>query len=73
MRAARIVLVIAGILLSAWGAWLLVSGQDLGQLLGVLVWLAAVVIVHDGMLAALSAVRSRMRGSGASEPDERAP
>lgn len=63
MRAARIVLAGAGVLLLGWGAWLLLSRQDLEQLFSVAVWLAGVVVVHDGLVAALSAVRHRMRRS----------
>ena len=35
----------------AYGAWLLVNRQDLGQIVEVAVWLAAAVVIHDGILA----------------------
>ena len=40
---------------------LLLSRQDLPQLFGVAIWLAAVVVVHDGTLAVISALRHRLR------------
>jgi hypothetical protein len=35
----------------AYGAWLLLSRQDLGQVVEVMIWLAAAVVIHDGILA----------------------
>lgn len=61
MRGIRFALVAAGALLLGWGAWLLLSRQDLEQLFSVAIWLAAVVVVHDGGLAVLSAARHRLR------------
>ena len=62
MRGIRVVLIVAGALLRGRGAWLLLSRQDLAQLFSVALWLAAVVVVHDGLLAVLSAARHRVRG-----------
>lgn len=62
MRGIRTLLVIAGVLLLGFGAWLLLSRQDIEQLFSVALWLAAVVVVHDGALAVFSAVRHRLRG-----------
>ncbi len=42
-----------GVLLGAYGAWLLLSRQDLDRLTGVAVWLAAGVVLHDFVLAPL--------------------
>lgn len=61
MRGIRFVVGAAGVALLLWGAWLLLSRQDLPQLFSVAVWLAAVVVVHDGTLAVLSALRHRLR------------
>jgi hypothetical protein len=51
MRAIRGGLILLGAVGMAYGAWLLVSRQDLGQILEVVVWLAAAVVIHDGILA----------------------
>ncbi|MER6970500.1 hypothetical protein ABT304_05540 [Nocardioides sp. NPDC000445] len=48
MRRAMILLGAVGM---AYGAWLLVSRQDLGQIVEVVLWLAAAVVIHDGILA----------------------
>lgn len=74
MRYIRPVLLIAGGAALAWGGWLLFSAQSFGQLFSVAVWLVAVVVVHDGFLATLSAAHHRLtrRRSGlVAEPDER--
>lgn len=63
MRGIRLVLIVGGALLLAWGAFLLLSRQDLGQLVSVALWLAAVVVLHDGLLTVVSAVRHRLRRS----------
>lgn len=54
MKALRIGLVAVGVLAVGWGCWLMMSRQDLEQLLSAVVWLIAVVVVHDGSVAALS-------------------
>ncbi len=46
-------LVGSGIVLIAYGAWLLLSRQDPGQWLEVGIWLAAGVVAHDVLLSAL--------------------
>lgn len=61
MRGIRFAVGAAGAALLLWGAWLLLSRQDLPQLFGVAIWLAAVVVVHDGTLAVISALRHRLR------------
>jgi len=72
MRGIRITLVVGGALLLGWGAWLMLSRQDFEQLLSAALWLVAVVVVHDGLLAAVSAARHRLRRSApTSEPHER--
>ncbi|GAT71626.1 hypothetical protein [Microbacterium hydrocarbonoxydans] len=72
MRVARVATAAGGILMLGWGAWLLVSDQDPVQLLSVAVWLAAVVVVHDGGLTVASAIRHRLRRSApVHEQDER--
>jgi hypothetical protein len=50
---ARLVTGGVGCLLGAYGAWLLLSRQDLGALVEVAVWLGAGVALHDGVLAPL--------------------
>lgn len=40
-----------GILVGGFGAWLLLSRQDLDQLTSAAVWLVAGVVLHDGVLA----------------------
>jgi hypothetical protein len=51
MRAARFVIGAVGVLVGAFGAWLLLTRQDLDQLVDAAVWLAAGVVLHDGVLA----------------------
>ncbi|MBT2483752.1 MULTISPECIES: hypothetical protein [unclassified Microbacterium] len=69
MRATRFVLAAAGALLLGWGIWLMLSRQDLDQLASAALWLIAVVVVHDGLVAAIGAVRHRRRrGRGRGRP-----
>lgn len=65
MRAVRTALGAAGVALALWGGWLLFSRQDFSQLLSTAVWLAAVVVVHDGALTLWSVLRSRRQVPGA--------
>ena len=51
MRGIRGGLILLGAVGMAYGAWLLVSRQDLGQIVEVVAWLAAAVVIHDGILA----------------------
>ncbi|MFE7225495.1 hypothetical protein ACFU7D_11970 [Nocardioides sp. NPDC057577] len=51
MRGARGGLILLGTVGMTYGAWLLVSRQDLGQIVEVVLWLAAAVVIHDGILA----------------------
>jgi hypothetical protein len=66
VRSARVALVAAGVALAAYGGWLLVSRQDLGQLVEVAAWLAAGVLAHDallsGFLLALGLLGTRLLG-----------
>ncbi|WP_431075315.1 hypothetical protein [Microbacterium phyllosphaerae] len=74
MRAVRGTLIVVGVVLLASGGWWLLTRQDLPQLVGVMIWLAAVVVVHDGVLSAASALRHRLRRSAPPrDPDERTP
>ncbi len=51
MRGARVGLILLGAVGMAYGAWLLLSRQDLAQIVEVVIWLAAAVVIHDGILA----------------------
>jgi hypothetical protein len=51
MRTTRIVIGAIGLVVGAFGIWLLLSRQDIDQLVDAAVWLAAGVILHDGVLA----------------------
>lgn len=60
MTAARIALGVAGAALMAYGAFLLVTTLSVPQLFALTVWLAAVILVHDAILApALSYAHAR--------------
>lgn len=75
MRYIRPALLIAGGLVLVWGGWLLLSAQSIDQLFSVAVWLVAVVVVHDGLLAVISTAHHRTigrRSDLAAEPDESA-
>lgn len=77
MKALRVTLVVSGGAVLAWGCWLLLTGQTIDQLLSVALWLIAVVVVHDGSLALVSALRHRFRAAppspAAAETDEGTP
>ncbi|TQL67831.1 hypothetical protein FB381_1719 [Nocardioides albertanoniae] len=51
MSRARGLLILVGAVGIAYGAWLLVSRQRLDQIVEVGIWLAAAVVIHDGILA----------------------
>ncbi|WP_051552030.1 hypothetical protein [Nocardioides sp. URHA0020] len=51
MRWLQVVVAALGVVVGGFGAWLLLSRQDLDQLGNAAVWLAAGVILHDGVLA----------------------
>ena len=53
MRGPRTGLILVGAVGMAYGAWLLLSRQDLAQIVEVVIWLAAAVAIHDGILAPL--------------------
>lgn len=54
MRATRTLLAAAGVAVVLYGAWLLVRGQSVSQLVQVVEWAAAAVIIHDALLAPLA-------------------
>ena len=62
----RWVLGAAGVLLVLYGGWLLVSRED--DLLGVAVWLAAGVLLHDAVLAGVTIVLGALAVRLAPEP-----
>ena len=43
-----------GLLVGLYGAWLLLSRQDLDQLVSAGIWLVGGVVAHDGLIALLS-------------------
>ncbi len=51
MRAWRIGLGVAGILLGLYGAVNLLTGVDIGTLLVLALWLVGAVVIHDGVLS----------------------
>lgn len=61
-----------GVLLGGFGAWTLVSRQDLDQLTSAAIWLVVGVVLHDGVLAIatllLAAVVLRLLPSAARAP-----
>lgn len=58
MRFARITLSALGIGLVAVGAWSALTSLGAAQLVGLAVWLAAAVVVHDGVVGPATAVTS---------------
>jgi hypothetical protein len=58
MRVARTTLGAGGIALIGVGAFEAVQLLDLGQLVGLAVWLAAAVVLHDGVVAPATALVS---------------
>ncbi|HSI26081.1 MAG TPA: hypothetical protein VK948_01635 [Aeromicrobium sp.] len=50
----RIAIATLGILLAAWGSWMLLSNSNADQLLSAGVWLVAGVVAHDFVLAPLT-------------------
>ncbi|MFC6345238.1 hypothetical protein ACFP8W_24860, partial [Nocardioides hankookensis] len=56
MRIVRILLGVIGVVVGVFGAWLLLSRQDLDQLTNAAVWLVAGVVLHDGVLALFTLV-----------------
>jgi hypothetical protein len=50
---ARLLLGGLGVVVGAYGAWLLLSTQDRDQLVSAATWLVAGVVLHDGVLAPL--------------------
>lgn len=60
MRLSRVVLVVLGVGLGGYGALLLVTTLSPASLLALTVWLVALVVVHDGVIAPIeSAVHAR--------------
>ena len=69
MRVARLVLVAAGSASAAYGAFLVLTTMPPPQLLALVVWLAAVVVVHDGLVApGASALRTGWRRGAERRP-----
>ena len=56
MNAARYALGTAGVLLGLWGVWLISGSADEEELVNLAVWLAAGVLAHDVLVAAVSLV-----------------
>lgn len=56
MTAIRSLLGALGVLVGVYGAYLLLSRQDLDQLVSAAIWLGGGVVVHDGLIALLSLV-----------------
>jgi hypothetical protein len=50
----RIAIAVVGVVLGAYGAWLLFSRQDLDQLVSAAVWLVVGVVLHDAVLAVVT-------------------
>ncbi|MCY0904699.1 hypothetical protein [Arthrobacter sp. H14-L1] len=50
LRKARILLIILGLLPLAWGIYGIATRVPPGQIVGIIVWLAGSVILHDGLL-----------------------
>jgi hypothetical protein len=53
---ARVVVGGVGVLLGAYGAWLLISRQDLHQIASAVAWLVAGVVLHDGVVVPVTLV-----------------
>ncbi|WP_134360982.1 hypothetical protein [Cryobacterium sp. TMT1-3] len=51
MRGIRLVLVGIGVLLLAWGAFVLFDSVRLTRIPGVALWIAAAIVLHDAILA----------------------
>jgi hypothetical protein len=51
LRVARAVLAVLGVLVIAFGAWVLVTSVRPVQIRGLAVWLAAAVVLHDAVLS----------------------
>jgi hypothetical protein len=54
MRTTRVLLVVAGVLLAAYGGWLMLSRQTFAQVEEVAVWAVAGVVLHDAVVAPLA-------------------
>jgi hypothetical protein len=50
---ARLALGVLGVAATAYGAWLLLSRQDLDAVVEVAIWFAVGVVAHDGVIALL--------------------
>jgi hypothetical protein len=51
VRAARVALAATGVILTGVGIYFLVTTEPPKAVLGVVVWLAAAVVIHDGVIA----------------------
>lgn len=72
MLTARIMLAVSAIAALLWGVWLLVSTQRLDQLLNVVLWLAAAVILHDFVLVPVLTFTRRLRRQRRRRPHDAA-
>ncbi|GAA2176633.1 hypothetical protein GCM10009846_31220 [Agrococcus versicolor] len=59
MRAARIVLVVLGAAAAIFGIVLVLATQRFDQLLSLAAWLAAAIVVHDGIVAPATTLTTR--------------
>jgi hypothetical protein len=68
----RAVIGAVGVVVGLFGAWFLLTRQDLDQLVGAATWLAVGVVLHDGVLAGatllLGAVALRLLPRAARAP-----
>ena len=60
VRAARAVLIAVGVVLTGVGAAVFVAGVPVRQWLGVLLWLAGAVVLHDAVFAPLVLLGTRL-------------
>jgi hypothetical protein len=65
IRVARIVLAVVGVLVIAFGAWVLLTSVQPTRIGGLLVWLLAAVVLHDAVLSPfVLAVGAGLRRAG---------
>jgi hypothetical protein len=70
VRGLRVLLVTGGVAVCGWGAFLLVTTLSFPQLLALTVWLAAMILVHDAVLApTTSALRAHWYRGAADRPE----
>ncbi|QWS33825.1 hypothetical protein [Curtobacterium aetherium] len=65
IRTARVLLVVVGVLVIAFGAWVLVTSVRPNRIGGLAVWLLAAVVLHDAILSPfVLAVGAGLRRAG---------